>query len=147
MDMEQETAKFKGMLFAGLVFIVTGFIAFSELRYFAFGDTIDARVVRTYETTGRRGRSKVVVEYAFRDPSGQDRRESDTVSAGTARFSANTIKVQYLSGKPAWSRLDGNGNTIAVIIFLGSLAVLGFYGFRFWQEVREATRSPARSRR
>lgn len=139
MDLDQETKNFKRMLFVILTFLVSAFFAYRELKYTLWGQTIDAQIVRTYQTTptGRRGRPMLVVEYSFQD-AGQTRREGDRVSLDTPLASDTSVPIQYLPGTDL-SRLAGNRNLVSVWIFLGTLALLAFFLIRL---IREGQQSP-----
>lgn len=139
MDMDNEMARFKWLLVAGLVFVVSAFFSWRELKYAVVGKQADAKLVRVYETTesGRRGRrvEKLAVEYQFKEAGGATRKESDTIAADADRPAGPTVAVQYLDGSPGRSRLAGNGQRWWLLVFFGSLA---FAGFKVFQVVRES---------
>lgn len=142
MDADEETARAKWMLIVGLVFLVSAFFAWREMKYAVFGKEVNAQLVRVYETEerGRRGRrvDKLAVEYQFKDAGdGTIRKETDTLSINSPRPTGKTVPVQYMSGTPDRSRIKGHSNQIAVIIFLACTA---FFGFKIFQLVRESKR-------
>jgi hypothetical protein len=53
MDTDNEVAKFKWMLGAGLMFLVSGCFSVSELRYAVSGTTTDAQLLEVKEVTSR----------------------------------------------------------------------------------------------
>jgi hypothetical protein len=139
MDMDDEMRRLKWLLLAGLILIVSAFFSWRELKYAVLGSTVDARLVRTYETTegGRRGRSreKIAVEYEFTDKDGTVRKETDTISTSEPRPAGPTVLVQYRSGSPDASRLSGNSQRIWLLVFLGCIA---FVGFKIWSIMKES---------
>lgn len=140
MDMDVEFRRLKWLLIGGLVFVVSAFFSWREIRYAVTGKTADAKLVRAYETIerGRRGREtqKIAVEYQFPDAGGQ-RKETDTLSIDEAVPTGPTVAVEYLSGSAGSSRLAGNGQKFWLFVFFGSLA---FAGFKVFQIVREGKR-------
>ena len=141
MDMDNEMARLKWLLVAGLIFVVSAFFYWRELKYAVVGKRTDAWLVRVYETTesGRRGRrvEKLVVEYQFKESVGATRKESDTIAIDADRPAGPTVAVQYLNGSPGSSRLAGNTRQWWLFVFFGSLA---FAGFKVFQIVRESKR-------
>jgi hypothetical protein len=141
MDTEHETWRVKVWLGVGLLFLVSAYFSWRELKYLVLGGEADAKVVRVYETTerGRRGRTyeKLAVQYQFSDGGGASRTETDTIAASAPRPSGPTVRVQYLNGSPGKSRLAGNTQRFWLLPFFGTL---GFMGFKFWQLAREAKR-------
>jgi hypothetical protein len=140
MDVEQETAKFKVMLVVAVVFLVSTFFAYLELKYSLGGKTAEAKVDRLSERRTRRGTTRVV-HYQYRDENGQMRNGSDDVSRDWSAPASGIVAVQYLDDT---SRLAGNRNTFALVIFVGSLLAMLVGGFLFWRHVREATRPTPR---
>jgi hypothetical protein len=141
MDLDGETKRFKLLLFVGILFLVSAFFSWRELKYIAFGKRTDAKLVRVYETTeyARRGRTrqKQAVEYQFTDGGGQARTERDTIAASATPPRGPTVPIQYLDGSPGSSRLPGNSQRIWLIPFCGTL---GFMGFKFYRLVQESKR-------
>jgi hypothetical protein len=139
MDMDDETKRFKVMLFVGVLLLVSAFFSWREMKYAVFGKRADAKLVRVYETTeyARRGRTRqrTMVEYQFTDSSGQTRKESDKLSDSATPPSGATVPVQYLAGSPGSSRLPENAQRIWMIVFFGTL---GFLGYKFYRLVQES---------
>ncbi|MGE5610785.1 MAG: hypothetical protein ACM359_16160 [Bacillota bacterium] len=138
MDIDEETKRFKQMLVTALIFLVSTYFAYRELKYCIWGQTIDARVVRTYQITEyRRYSSKplLVVEYSFKD-SGTTRTEDDRVPIDWELPGNGTAKVQYLPGHPYASRLSGHRNLVFVWIFFASLLVAAFFIISLLRQAR-----------
>ena len=149
MDHREEVAKFKWLLFAGIAFLLSAYFSWHELKYAVWGATAEATIVRTFETTeaGRRGtrRHIRIVEYNFANEDGARRRERDDVSLDWT-VPDDKVTVQYLPGVEGSSRIKGNSNMLAVWIFLGCLAWLGFAGYRLYRQAGKAVggKSPGR---
>lgn len=137
MDTDNETAKFKLILIAAIAFIVSTFFAFQELKYATGGKTTDGIIERLGEARGRRGRTVAVVHYRFRDEAGTIRKDSSRIGRGFNGGEGDKVRVEYLEDE---SRLAGDRNTGALVIFFGSLAALVVGGLLFFRHVREATR-------
>ena len=137
MDTENETAKFKFLLFALVAFLVSGFFAYQELKYSTSGKTAQGTVDRIGEVRGRRGRTTTVAYYHYRDEAGNLRNGSSPLENDFSPSVGDTIAVQYLADT---SRREGERNTGSVIVFFACLIALGVGGFLFFRHVREATR-------
>ncbi|MCA9018312.1 MAG: hypothetical protein KDA77_23525, partial [Planctomycetaceae bacterium] len=135
MDQDEELAKLKWILAAGVAFLVTGYLSFQELKYAVWGTTTEATVTRTFETsTGSRRRSKMLlaVEYTFTDKEGQSHNERDDVPIDWPTPGPK-VNIQYLPGVEDSSRLEGHSSKVAVWMFLGCCVLLGFAGFKLYQ--------------
>jgi hypothetical protein len=151
MDTDNEVAKFKWMLGAGLMFLVSGCFSVSELRYAVSGTTTDAQLLEVKEVTSR-GRwgtqhTNLHVSYQFNDSTGGPRTEIDTVPDDWPIGSGETISVQYIPGKAHWSRIAGNRRDWAVIVFGLSLCGLAYLGFQLHHAVNNPIPRPPRGRR
>ena len=139
MDTDDEMKRLKWLLIVGLVFLVSAFFSWREMKYMMLGKEADARLVRTYETTerGRRGRTteKLVVEYEFKGSDGASRKESDKVDIDAPPPAGKTVAIQYLDGSPGSSRLAGNTQKFWLIVFFGALA---FFAYKIFRLVRES---------
>jgi hypothetical protein len=140
MDVEDETARFKVMMVVGIVFLISAFLSWRELKYTMIGKQADAKLVRvyTFQDVGRRGRvrEKIAVEYEFKDAkTGGVRSESDTLPITAKPPKGPTVKVQYLEGSEGGSRLAGNTQKIWLWICGGTLA---FLAYKFFALVRES---------
>jgi hypothetical protein len=151
MDADNEIARAKWLLFSGLLFVVSCFICYDELVYVLKGRETQATVTKAYEVT-RRGRfglsrgTRLTVEYAFTEPDGTRRSDSDTVDPDWDLPSTGTVRVRYTPGASGRSRLAGHVNWGGIGIFVVSLGVMGYFGFRLWREAAEAMR-PRKSKR
>jgi hypothetical protein len=143
-DEENEVWKFIAGIVAIIAFVISTFYAWMELKYATAGKTAQGTIDRVTDmysvrrrTAGQRGRT---VHYHFRDASGEVRRDSDGVPLDWVRPPSGKVTIEYLDDT---SRLAGNRKTGALVVFFGSLAMLGVGGFLFWRHVREATRPSA----
>src|SRR5688572_22426556 len=142
MDTEEETARFKVMLVVAIIFLISVFLAWRELKYMMFAEEADAKLVRvyTFEERGRRGRvsEKMAVEYQFTDAeTGSVRTETDAVPITNRPPKGPSVKVQYLEGSEGSSRLAGHSQTIWLWVCGGTLA---FLAYKFFALVRESKR-------
>ena len=140
MDAEEEAGKFKLMLFVVVVFLVSTFFAYLELKYSTAGKTAEATVDGVSERRTRRGGTIRVVHYHYRDTEGKLRNGTDDIGNDWSVPTGGKVNVEYLADT---SRLAGNRNTVALVIFFGSLLALVVGGFLFWRHVRLAI-GPAR---
>lgn len=152
MEVDNEVARFKWMLGAGLMFLVSGCFSVGELRYAVSGTTTDAQLLEVKEVVsrGRWGRqyTNLSVSYHFTDTAGGERTEKDLVPDDWPIASTPTIAVQYIPGKPEWSRLSGNRRDWALIVFGLSLCGVGWFGVMVYRAVNNPIpRSTNRNRR
>lgn len=145
MDQDEELAKLKWILIAGVAFLVSGYLSFQELKYAIWGTTAEANVTRTYETRERRT-NLLAVEYTFTDDEGKSHSERDDVPSDWPTPGA-TVMVQYLPGVEDSSRLEGHSSKLAVWMFLGCCLLLVFAGFKLYQMASDAVDGPPRRRR
>ena len=137
MDTESETKNLKLILVAVLTFLVSAYFAYMELKYTTSGRTAEATVDSVGEARGRRGRTTTVAYYHYRDDAGNLRHGSAPLDDSHSLGSGDTVTVQYLADT---SRLAGQRNTAALVIFFISFLAMLVGGFLFWRHVREATR-------
>ena len=140
MDTEAETAKFKVMLVVAIVFLISAFLAWREMKYIMFAEEADAKIVRVYQfdDVGRRGRvrEKLAIEYQFKDAeTGTVRTETDTFPITVTPPKGPTVKVEYLKGAEGSSRVTGHSQKIWLWVCGGTLA---FLAFKFFALVRES---------
>jgi hypothetical protein len=150
MDAENEIARAKWLLAAGVLFVVSCFVSYRELTYLLRGQQTQASVTQAYEITrkehfGLTETKSLTVEYAFTEPDGTHRADSDTVNADWPLPPSRKVAVQYTPGAGGRSRLAGHVNWFGIGFFVVSLGVLGFFGYRLWREASQAT-SRAKSR-
>lgn len=118
MDIDHEVYRFKVALVCGILFLVSTFMSYGELRYMMSGETAQATLIRAYETSrvSRRGgeRRTLVVEYQFADANaGGVRKESDRVPTDwPIERAATQIAVEYIPGEPGSSRLHGHSQMV-----------------------------------
>ena len=74
MDDDEELARFKGILYSGIFFLITGIYSFSELRFLLFGKIAEARVTAVDDRVEARftrrmfsTRNRRVFVYEFQD--------------------------------------------------------------------------------
>lgn len=129
MDQDAEMKRLKWVLFTGLVFLVSAYFSWTELKFFMRGKTAEATVTGTSEY-----RKYTSVDYRFSDDSGTLRTENDRVPASwPVPEIGTTLKVQYLDAQDS-SRVAGHSNMVSVYVFLACCAVLGFLIFRLFRE-------------
>lgn len=144
MDVEEETWKFKLMLGAVAVFLVSTLFAYVELKYAIGGKTAEGTVEGVRERIARSGRTIRTVDYRYRTADGEQRRGSADVGRNWVAPADDKLTVQYLDGT---SRIAGQRNTGALILFFGSLAALLVGSFLFWRHVNQAVKpTPPRYR-
>ena len=134
---DDDAKKLKLMLVVSILFISSAIFSWTELKYVLFGRTADAIVTRvqpTSEYAGRgRSRRMLAVEYQFTEPGGEVRRESDRVNPDWPLADDRTAAVQYIAGKPEWSRLKGHNRMFSVYIFLACLVAMAIGAVQFWR--------------
>ena len=121
MDQDNELARFKWLLFAGIMFLISGYYSISELRFAVSGKTIEASLTQVKQTmsTGRRSRPRLSFEYQFAEADGKTRSERDVVSVDWPAPTAGTVTIQYIPGVANASRLLGHSNMVWVYVFMG----------------------------
>ena len=136
MDLEDETAKFKIFAVALVVFLLSAYSSYAELKYTIWGQATSASITDVKHVQAmRRSPAHQLVKYSFQEKEGASRTGSFKV-AETEHVPADAkIEVQYLAGEGGDSRPKGEKNIGSVIIFLGTLV---FLGFSIFQMAREA---------
>lgn len=139
MDEEEELKKFKWLLVAVIVFLISTYYSWQELKFLAWGETAQATVTNTFETSSgsRRSQPLLAVEYSFTDSATGPRSERDDVPVDWP-LPEGPITVQYLPGVADSSRLEGRSSRAAVIIFLACVCWLGYNGLKLYREASEA---------
>jgi hypothetical protein len=133
-DVEDETAKFKMFMAAVVVFLFSAYFSYEELKYSLWGKVTSATVTQVVHVPARRrSPAHQLVKYSYQEQGG---------ASGTGEFKASEsshvdtgaeLEVQYLAGDD--SRLNGEKNTISVIVFFVTLA---FLAFSIFQMARQA---------
>lgn len=151
MDEENELAKFKGILIAGVLFLISGWYSYRELRFAVWGRTAEAQVTKTFETREMRSRTrsrrKLAVEYTFTDQGGTQHNERDDVPISWQPLPANVVTVQYIPGVKGASRLRGNSHMFLVWLFCGSICWMGYALYQLYREAQDPYGKVIRSRR
>jgi hypothetical protein len=131
------------MLIAGVLFLVSAWYAFTEMRNMVWGRTTPAVVtgVRHTMSAGWRRRPMQVFEYLFTDADGKTRNEQDEVSTDWPAPTAS-VDVQHIPGAGGVSRLKGHSNFMSVYFFAGSLLWIGVSLYRILREANEPIRRP-----
>ena len=144
LDLEEETAKFKRMLYVGVLFLFSLIYSWKELKYLAFGTTVDATIDKVEEMTSRSRRSGehkyLVVRYHFTDKDGLKREGRDQVDAMEDVPRKGTVPVRYLSGDEGDTRLASQSNFVAPVIFLVMLGIMVYFVVSIWREGTADTR-------
>ena len=142
MDQEQELRKFKWLMGGAVVFFISAFYAYGELKYLVLGKTAEARVTRTLKFKDARlkgpGVEMLAVEYQFVEASGTPRGERDNVALDWPIPENGVISVQYLTGVANSSRLVGNRNLFSVFVFIAALGGVIFFVVKLWRDASEA---------
>ena len=123
--------------FAGaMIFFISAFFAFQELRYAIWGKVTSADVSEA-KLVEHDGAQKLIVKYSFQEEGGTRRTEKDEVGLDWEPPAGDKLQVDYLPGVKDRSRIAGNRNTLMLYIFLGSLlfclitiAVLWYQSYR-----------------
>lgn len=133
MDMNHELAKFQLLLLGLVLFIVSTFMSCNEMRYAMWGTSVDTMTFSKQEvSTGRRRLSrKLLVKYTF-DDAGKVRKEEDEVPLDLPFPAANMIAVEYIPGSES-SRVLGHHQKWWLLVFAGSLGLMGFGAYKFWK--------------
>lgn len=149
-DEQEELAKLKWILIAGIIFLISAYYSYQELKYAVWGATAEANVTRTFNTaeSSRRGRRKnlLAVEYTFTDRDGKQHSERDDIPRNSPTPGPK-VNVEYLPGVEDSSRIEGYSSKVAVWIFLGCCILLVFAGFKLYQMASEAVDGKPRRRR
>jgi hypothetical protein len=144
MELFSQLSRFRWILAAIVVFLISGCMTWGELIYLVSGRNAEADIVKINEVT-RRGRfgiprQSLVVNYSFAEADGTRRTGADTMSADWTAPSSGKVPVRYTPGANGNVRLVGNVNWLSIILFGVSVAIIGFFGFRLWSEATEASR-------
>jgi hypothetical protein len=138
-----------------LAWLISAGFTLREVRYWVFGRTIDASVVRVHPPVADEDSEGVFeIRYSFVDPSSNDvREEADSVPASWGPPPPG-LTVQYIAGRPGTSRILGNRSNVAIGIFaITSVCVVAGFGYLYIDAKRALApqhpsgRGPRRKRR
>lgn len=141
MDHDEEIMRGKWLIITVVVFFFSSCITWGEFVLMISGKETEADINSIYPTqvkTGRFSRSAALtVEYAFREPDGTNRKGMFNVSTDWQPPIDGKLKVVYTPGADGRARLAGRPNVLVLTFFFGTLAVMGFFAFKLWQEANE----------
>ena len=133
MDVEDETRKFKFILFFGLALVVSTFFTWGELMYLLRGGTAEGQVTLAEQRVVARGRGRTspmfVVKYEFTDAAGNVRDGSDRFDPDSAPAVSpgDAVTVSYRPGPDGDSRLAGHANWFIVVVWIVCFGVTAFF--------------------
>lgn len=125
--MEDDTRRFKIMLFVGMLFLVSTYCSCQEMKYAIWGKTAEATISRTQRMQMRRTGTVLVVYYEFTEQGGAQRTDSMTRSLDWQPPADGKLVIDYLAGAEGKSRPHGEWNYIAVAFFLVMLGALTIF--------------------
>ncbi|HEV3303463.1 MAG TPA: hypothetical protein VG055_27680 [Planctomycetaceae bacterium] len=138
-----------------VAWLISAGFTLREIRYWVFGRTIDASVIRVQPPVASEdSEGAFEIRYSFIDPSSKDvREETDSVPASWGPPPPG-LTVQYIAGRPGTSRILGNRSNVAIWIFaITSLCVVGGFAYLYIDAKRALAphhasgRGPRRKRR
>lgn len=118
------------MLFSGILFLMSAYASCIELKYLIWGEHTEATIVRAQKLTtssGRRSVKVMGVTYEFAEKDGTSRKDKMNMSLDWTPPADERLQIEYLPKTPGESRIPGERKYIFVIIFFGSLCVMGFF--------------------
>jgi hypothetical protein len=132
------------ILIAPLLLLVSGYLAWWELRFFVQGRTTDAAVDGIQKILMSRhrwlGGRYLEVHYTFTDePTGRLRSEYDELPLSWPP-PAGTVLVQYISSVPGRSRLQGHRHLLFTLFFVVSVAAAIVWAGLLLRDARRAVR-------
>ena len=112
-DVDDEVANAKFMLFAFVAFLFSGYYSYIEMKYAIWGSDADANIVSIRESTvmRRRGRRepKLSIEYSFKDREGQTHTTKENVPIDW-QPGGETVPIEYIQGAEVRSRIAGQSS-------------------------------------
>lgn len=143
---EMRKVKFYGTIC--LLFLLSMWQSWRELKYALWGELATATVARVKEVSGSRvGSKQLNVEFRYPAEGAGIQTELERVPLDTAIAEGDEISIQYIPGEEDSARLDSRTSMGAVYMFFGSLVAMGFVGFRIWKMAHEAVHGSSRRRR
>jgi hypothetical protein len=130
------------MVIVPLLLIVSTYLAWWELRFLVQGRTAVATVNGVQEVRmGRQfGGSYLEVGYTFKDElTDRFRSEGDELPLSWPHPD-QTVRIQYVSGSPGGSRLEGHRHVFSTIFFIVCVTGSLMYGYLLVREARRAVR-------
>jgi Protein of unknown function (DUF3592) len=151
MDAESESGRAKALLVAGVLFLASGFYAYSELMYLVRGSDTTATITEASKVTkrGRFGVSRgqqIEIEYKFTDADGNNRTGTDRLDEDWPVPSDRKVAIRYRPGADGSSRVAGRIGWITLIIFGVCLTAVCVFGYRLWKEAHDAYAKPKRKK-
>ena len=133
------------MLGCVIILLFSAYTTYVEIRYMVSGRTASAAITSVEEMrgAGRNTQSFVRVKYTFADTDESDRNEFDDMASDWVAPAASSVSVQFLSGKPGWSRIAGHGRLWMTVPFLLCLTVVTAFLVRFYREFQAHERRKA----
>ena len=144
MDQDDELKRFKWLLCAGLLFLITGYFSLKEAKYAIWGHSVDAQVTefKKWIRTGRRSDSPMIdVTYTYKEADGTIRSGTDSVNQSWVQGDLQTVKIQYIAGGEGSSRIKASERLMPVYFFAAAVLWLAYAIFKL---VREANTPIAR---
>lgn len=128
-----------------VVLLFSAYTTYVETRYFLQGRTASAAITDVSEMkgAGRNAEPFIRVKYTFADVDGSSRKESDDMALSWSAPPTPMINVQFVRGKPGWSRIDGHNRLWMMLPFLICTTVVTVFVVRFYREYQEHERRKA----
>ncbi|MBX3379696.1 MAG: hypothetical protein KF805_06350 [Phycisphaeraceae bacterium] len=123
-----------------VVLLFSAYTTYAEARYMLAGRTASAALVGVQEVRpGRRETDPVYlrVDYAFTEPDGSNRAESDLMPTDWPVPPGNIVNVQYLVGKNGWSRISGHDRLWLTVPFIVCTTIVTVFLVLFYREFQE----------
>ena len=140
-DSDDEMRRAKIWFFCLVVYIMTGWIAWTELDYFVWGKSADAEILSVTESysTGRYGRRhpNQNVEFSFTEANGTHRTERETVDIYWQAPGSGQTKIEYFAGIEYSARIAGVAWKFPAWIFLAMTVIGIIFAIRLWRHASE----------
>ncbi|MBI1309947.1 DUF3592 domain-containing protein [bacterium] len=142
-----ELRQVKFYLGISLIFLLSMWQSWRELKYAVWGETTTGKVTQVREVSGSRtGTKQLQVDFRFSGVDGGTRSEYEHLPLDAVITEGDQVDVEYLPGEEDSARIEGQSNMSMVYLFLGSLLAMGFVAFRVWKMAHNAVHG-TRSRR
>lgn len=126
-DVEAERFKLFVLLVAIVTLIISGSYTVREARYALFGQSVTAKVANVRETSDsshRRPKKKLRVDYEIATGNGEIRREHEQLPLNYAFTIGQEIRLQHIPGVPHSTRLPRYEYAVAPLIFTAMMLVV-----------------------